>query len=129
MRWLSASRSSSSRSPCCRALTTPAGVFPTLLARFSSAPQRCRSSTPVTLERLQARCSGVWSRRVRAWTLAPPSNRARIVPVDAIQRLTATWSGVKHESSVVFTSTSAPAPNSTHTASPLSRTGPSTNAA
>ncbi|CAN0458508.1 unnamed protein product, partial [Ectocarpus fasciculatus] len=77
MRWLSASRSSSSRSFCCRAPITSAGVRPALFVSFSSAPQRSRSSTPVTLERLHATCSGVFSRRARAWILAPPSNRAR----------------------------------------------------
>ncbi|CAM9250009.1 unnamed protein product [Ectocarpus sp. 4 AP-2014] len=96
---------------------------------FSSAPQRSRSSTTPTLERVQATCSGVWSPAVRASMLAPPSNRARIVPSDAIRRSTATWSDVKQMSSVICVLTSAPAPNSARTASPLSRTGPSTDAA
>ncbi|CAN0379634.1 unnamed protein product [Ectocarpus sp. 12 AP-2014] len=75
-RWLSASRSSLSRPSGCRALITSAGVSPSLFLSFSSAPQRSRSSTPLTLECLQATCSGVSSRGVRALTFAPPSNRA-----------------------------------------------------
>ncbi|CAM9435267.1 unnamed protein product, partial [Ectocarpus fasciculatus] len=75
-RWLSASSSSSWRSFCRSAPITSVAVCRTSFVRFSSAPQRSRSSTLVTLERLHATCSGVLSRRVRAWTFAPPSNRA-----------------------------------------------------
>ncbi|CAM9760456.1 unnamed protein product, partial [Ectocarpus sp. 12 AP-2014] len=58
MRWSSAANSSSLSSFASTPITS-AGNSPPMSVSSSSAPQRSRSSTPVTLEFLQAVCSGV----------------------------------------------------------------------
>ncbi|CAN0294406.1 unnamed protein product, partial [Ectocarpus fasciculatus] len=82
MRWLSTSISSLLLPSSSVASIVCSGVSPSSSVSFSSAPQSSRSSTAAAFNQEQAMCSGVSSYVLRTLTLAPPSNKARIVPID-----------------------------------------------